>query len=249
MFTIVEIASPQQFRIQVADFLMDKIQAVLRDHGTCSIGLSGGMTPRAVYEKLGGGHSALRGSSRCRALDAEAGPRTGGWEKVCVFLVDERYVPPDHPESNQRLVRETPFRSLHIPEEHLIFPNTALPIDDCMADYTRRLKALWEDRLPDLIVLGMGTDGHIASLFPPLSDLALGDECLVLHTQTELHPIRDRITLSLNTLCAANEQVLLLKGVEKRRTWEEMMASSEDERRWPLKRIMETGKLTVFRCA
>lgn len=215
---------------------MDKIQAAQRDHGVCIVGLSGGRTPRPIYELL-----------------ASSFQLSGSTSHVKFFLVDERCVPPDHPESNQRLVRETLLAACHaepVEARHVVFPNTALPINDCMADYTRRLKELWKDRLPDLVILGMGTDGHTASLFPPLSDLPLGDGRLVLHTKAPegIGPpsARDRITLSLNALSAAGEQVLLLQGKEKQKTWEEMMASSEDERRWPLKRIMETGNLAVI---
>lgn len=218
-----------------AGFLIEQIQAAQHDHGACIVGLSGGSTPRQVYEKLG---------VRCQVLGARF------WEKLHFFLVDERCVPPDHTESNQRLVRETLLKHLPVPEEHLVFPDTMLPIDDCIADYARRLKELWKSHLPDLIILGMGTDGHIASLFPPLSDLALGDERLVLHTRAPdgVGPpaARDRISLSLNAICAADRHVLLLLGPEKKRTWEIMMASDDDERRWPLKRIMETGRLTIF---
>lgn len=217
-------------------FLMGKIRAAQRDHGTCIIGLSGGRTPRAVYEILG-------------IKNAELGIKN--WENIRLFLVDERYVPPDHSESNQRLVRDTLLKHLPIPEENIVFPDTTLPIDACIVDYTRRLKELWKNRLPDLVILGMGTDGHTASLFPPLSDLALGDERLILHTQAPegvccSPAARDRVTVSLNAICVAKEQVLLLQGKEKQRTWKEMMESPEDERRWPLKRVMGTGNLTVF---
>lgn len=209
------------------------MRGALERHGTCIVGLSGGKTPKAVYEKLGVRYQVL-------------GVRF--WKNVHFFLVDERYVPPDHPESNQRMVRETLLKTCHA--EPVEAPDTSLPLADCVADYARRLKALWKDHLPDLIVLGMGTDGHIASLFPPLTDLALGDERCVLHTRAPegIGPpaARDRISLSLNALCAAGRQVLLLQGTEKRRTWEEMMASPEDERRWPLKRVIATGNLTVF---
>lgn len=219
-----------------ADLIQQWIAEAQGKHGNCIVGLSGGKTPKVVYEKLG---------VRCQVLGVRF------WKNVHFFLVDERHVTPDHPESNQRLVRETLLKRLPVPEEHCVFPDTMLPIDACVADYARRLKALWKDHLPDLVILGMGTDGHIASLFPSLTDLALGDERLVLHTCAPegIGPpaARDRISISLNAICAAERQVLLLSGEKKQQTWEEMMASPEDERRWPIKRIIATGNLTVMR--
>lgn len=215
------------------DYIKEVMQGALEGNGTCIVGLSGGKTPKTVYEKL---------SIRCEVLGVRS------WKKVRFFLVDERYVPASHPESNQRLVRETLLKNMPIPEENLVFPNTALPIDACIADYGRRLKELWEDRFPDLIILGMGTDGHVASLFPPLTDSALGSEHIVLATRAPegIGPpsAHDRITLSLNALCSAEHRLLLL-GPEKKQTWETMMASTEGERQWPLKRIIATGGLAV----
>ncbi|OGJ62840.1 6-phosphogluconolactonase [Candidatus Peribacteria bacterium RIFCSPLOWO2_12_FULL_55_15] len=253
-----------------ARFLIEQMQTAQRDHGTCIVGLSGGSTPRLMYEEIG---KALRMALHPNPLpplghelvardpegfsDPERGVEWRG-EGIHIFLVDERYVPPDHPESNQRMVRETLLQHLPLPEKNLTFPNTNLQIDACVADYARRLKALWKYRLPDLIILGMGTDGHIASLFPPLSDLALGDTCLVLHTRAPegIGPpdARDRITLSLNAICAADKQVLLLQGEEKKRAWEEMLSplscrsgrGDGGEGQWPLKRVIATGNLTVI---
>ena len=227
-YSFLPCASVTELTERAARFIRQKIAEAQQADGMCILGLSGGKTPRAVYEELG-----IR-----------------FWEKIRLFLVDERYVPPDHPESNQRLVRETLLKNLHLPEEQCVFPNTVLPIDECVADYTRRLKNMWKEHLPHLIILGMGTDGHIASLFPPLAAVALGDEKLVLHTRAPegIGPpdARDRITLSLNAICAAEEQVLLLQGEEKKRALDEMLASPENERRWPLKQVIATGNLTVI---
>ncbi|MBI3331806.1 6-phosphogluconolactonase, partial [Candidatus Peregrinibacteria bacterium] len=94
--------------------------------------------------------------------------------------------------------------------------------------------------------LGMGDDGHIASLFPPLSDLAFSDEVLVLATATERFDVRDRISLSLNTIASANTSMFLLSGNGKKKIWKGMMASKEDERHWPAKAVLEQTNATVF---
>ena len=146
------------------------------------------------------------------------------------------------------MVRETLLRGPASAAES-VFPDTSLSIDACVNDYVVRVKQLWGDRLPDLVILGMGDDGHIASLFPPLSGLALGDERFALHTttpstgsgQAPRFAVNDRITLALNPIAAAQAHLFLLSGADKLRVWEEMLQSSEDERRWPAKRVLASG--------
>lgn len=190
------------------------------------IGLSGGSTPRPFYEAMGTAKFP--------------------WKDMTVFLVDERHVPPTHEESNQRLIRETLLKSAQIPNERCIFPDTSLPLAKCIDAYARSLISMIDAQMPDLVILGMGDDGHIASLFPPLSDEAMGDERLVLATTTDRFAIHDRISVSLNFLVGAKSQLLLLKGEKKKKVWEEMLASNEDERRWPMKRVLEQGNVTVI---
>ncbi len=226
---LTEIAAEGAFVEQSVAMLRKHIAGAITSRGTCILGLSGGSTPRPIYEALGGE----------KGID---------WSKVWIFLVDERSVPPDHPESNQRLVREALLKNAPIPEGNLVFPDTTLPTGECIQKYAKDLWNLWKDYLPDVVTLGMGDDGHIASLFPPLSDDALSDRFLVLHTTTDRCAISDRITLALNPIAAAGTQIFFLKGKEKKKVWEEMLASPEDERRWPAKRILASGNAVVLAC-
>lgn len=224
-YQFIQTASEQEFVEQSVKQMSDNITKAIEDRGGCILGLCGGSTPRPIYDALG-------------KADLD-------WEKVSLFLVDERYVPPEHSESNQHLIRETLLAHAAIPEEQCVFPNTNLPIDECIAVYTERLKTQWKDYLPDIITLGLGEDGHIASLFPPLSENLLDDTQLVAHTETNQFTVHDRITLTLNPLAAASTAIFFLKGEGKKRVWEEMLAGLEDERRWPAKRILEQEKVTV----
>lgn len=220
-YTNLSAATPEEFIQRAASFLADRIRASVRDRGECIIGLSGGSTPRPIYTALG-------------SMDLP-------WDHVRCFLVDERCVGSDHAESNQRLLRETLVMPGRITEEHAILPQTNLPIDACVIRYAQDLMELMSDHLPDLLVLGMGDDGHIASLFPPVPDLCLGDQALVIHTTTDRFAVHDRITVSLNLLAGSGEQVFLL-GEKKRPTWEAMEQSTEDEHRWPAKRILQSSE-------
>jgi len=207
--------------------LKESIQDAISKRGECMLGLSGGSTPHPIYELLGK-----------EEID---------WAKVTIFLVDERYVPTDDDKSNQKMVRETLLNNASIPESNIILPNTKLSLEECVDDYTKKIKQMIDAQgyLPDVVTLGFGEDGHIASLFPPVSDAALSDQHFALHTQTDKFDVKDRITLTLNVIASAQNHIFFLKGEGKKKVWEEMMESKEDERRWPGKRVIESETATV----
>jgi 6-phosphogluconolactonase len=225
MFSSTLTTSDSAFITAAVQKITDVIAAAIEDHGTACVGLSGGSTPVPVYEAL----------AQVQQID---------WNKVTFFLVDERYCDAMSADSNQKMIAES-FET-QAARLKLVVPNTSLPIDECIAKYAQDLKALWKNRLPDLMILGMGDDGHIASLFPPVSDDALSDAQLVLHTTTDRFAVHDRISISLNAICAAGQQLFLLKGESKKKVWDEMLGSKEDEKRWPAKRVLETGDVSVI---
>ncbi len=227
-FTHLHTTTQAEFIAAAADILQSSIESAIANDGAAIIGLSGGSTPRLVYEALGK-----------REID---------WNAVHVFLVDERFVPANHADANQKLIRETLLTSAKIPERNLVFPDTGLAIEDCIATYTRDLQSLWDKKLPDVVTLGLGSDGHIASLFPPLGDDALDDLKLVLHTTTDAFAVHDRISISLNAIAASGSQIVLLSGTDKKAVWEEMLGSKKDERRWPLKRVLEGEEVVIVSC-
>ena len=192
----------------------------IADNGQAILGLSGGSTPKVIYEALG-------------MSDTD-------WSKVTLFLVDDRYIPADADGSNQKLVRETLLKNANIPEENLIFPNTTLPIEECVTDYETRLAMTILQGIPHSVTLGLGSDGHIASLFPPLSEAAYGDR-LVLHTETDQFDVHDRISTTMAVIGSANRKVFFLKGAEKKAVWEEMLADDDDPLRWPAKAALQLG--------
>lgn len=215
----------QEFILASADIMQSILESALAEDGEAILGLSGGSTPKPIYEELGN-----------RELE---------WENIKLFLVDDRYIAADSSDSNQKLVRETLLAHAQIPESNVVFPDTSLPIEACIAQYATDLQKLWSNKLPDLLTLGLGEDGHIASLFPPVGADALGDEHLVLHTTTDQFAVHDRMTVSLNAIAAAQNHLLLLKGEGKKAVWDEMQHSNDDVSRWPMKRVLETGAVTL----
>lgn len=214
----IPATSDTDFAHKAVEWVSHRMKRAIEDRGQCIIGLSGGSTPKQIYRLLG-------------QEDID-------WSKVFVHLVDERYVPAIHEDSNQGMVRHTLLMHAHIPETHFIFPDTTLPIDECVQDFEGKMHALWSHHLTDVCILGMGPDGHIASLFPPLQPHMMDDTRLVIHTTTDSFVIRDRITLTLNPIASAASHVFLLTGADKKRTWNEMMSGTEDQARWPVKRLL-----------
>jgi 6-phosphogluconolactonase len=198
------------------------IRSAIKEQGRCTLALSGGSTPGPVYEALG------------KLTDID-------WNAVHVCLIDERYVPANNDDSNQKLIRARICANADIPSSNIHFPDTTKPIDECIADYSRKIEML---QPIDVAVLGMGSDGHIASLFPPLTDAAFGPSS-VIHATTDEFAVHDRISLTLPILKEAKESVLLLK-TDKLDVWDAMLASDEDAKRWPLKAIIESSPLMVI---
>jgi len=194
----------EQLSRAAANLLSDRIAAALRDAPRATIALSGGSTPRRLYTLLG----------EAPWRDRIDRPR------LHVFIVDERFVPPDHEDSNQRLMRETllSFSPLAEANFHPI-PYIEGNPDEAARLYETDLRRHFGDQDPprfDVILLGMGPDGHTASLFPG-TDAAQVVDRLVIPT---VNPAggSQRISLTLPVLNAAALDVFLVAGQDKAET-------------------------------
>ena len=213
------------FTPHVVKEISQRIQSAIQERGRCLIGLSGGSTPGPVYEALG--------------LEKNI-----DWSRVTLCLIDDRYVPPHHKASNQLLVHQTLIDGLErVPQ--VILPDTLLPMDVCIVGYEYAISLALQDHGGnfDLLVLGMGDDGHIASLFPVLDHYSLTTKDLVLHTTTDRFDIHDRISLSPQALQRANAAILLLSA-KKEGVLQQLQNSTEGPERWPLKFLED--RTTVF---
>jgi 6-phosphogluconolactonase len=167
--------------------------------GVAHLALSGGTTPGRTYELLGADRAALEG--------------------VHVWFADERCVAPENPESNYRLARETLLDPAELPPERVHrMPGELGPETGAESYEVELLATLGEEpEMPvlDLVVLGIGPDGHVASLFPGARTLQADDGAIchgVLHSPK---PPAERITLSLGALRAARGCLLLATGASK----------------------------------
>tara|TARA_Y100000310_G_C20505600_1_gene726254 strand:- start:48 stop:743 length:696 start_codon:yes stop_codon:yes gene_type:complete len=221
-FDGIQATSEEEFVALGTELLVERLTQSIEEFGHAIIGLSGGSTPKPIYEELGK-----------QPID---------WDKVTVFLVDDRYVEADDDDSNQKLVRDTLLRNAAIPEEQIIFPNTTIPINECIDDYEQRLAEVLSKGIPHIVTLGLGEDGHIASLFPPVPSEGYGDR-LVIHTTTDAFAVRDRISTTMVVIGSADRKIFFLKGEQKKFVWDEMMSSDaeEDMDRWPARAALALG--------
>ena len=160
-------------------------------HAGGSIVLTGGSTPRRAYE-----------------LAAELEP---DWSRVEVWWGDERCVPPDDGESNYAMAKAALLDRLEVQPKAVHRIQGELGRDDGAAEYERELA---ETGTFDLVLLGLGGDGHVASLFPNFPTLDVTDRDVV-GSEAGLEPFVDRISLTLPRLCDTHELLFLVAGEDK----------------------------------
>ena len=176
--------------------------------------LSGGPTAKDCYENLS---AATSGAGAGGGSAGTGGPAEAfDWSLVDIYMGDERIVPPDDPDANQRLVREAIVD--RVPDVGSFTPMpTAGPPEQCAADYQRVLAAVLAGPGIDLIHLGLGADGHTASLFPNAPTLDAGPDELAFATEDpngrNPHP---RLTVTLPVIDAARLVVFTVTGDAKR---------------------------------
>jgi 6-phosphogluconolactonase len=181
--------------------------------GTCnpfSVALAGGNTPRRLYATLA----------------APPFRQRVPWERVHVFWGDERCVPPDHPASNYRMARETLLDHVPLPACNVHRVRGELGPEAAAQEYAGELRAFFGTRWPafDLILLGMGNDGHTASLFPASEALQEATRPVVgVTAHYQDRPAR-RVTLTPPALNAARQVMFLVSGAGKAETLRAVLA-------------------------
>ncbi len=202
--------------------------------GRFTVALSGGSTPRALYSLL-----ATPGF-------AERIP----WSKVHLFWGDERCVPPDRADSNYRMVRESLLTKISIPSENIHRMAGEKEPKTTAVEYEKELKTFFqlsEGALPrfDLILLGLGEDGHTASLFPGSAAL---DETEHLVAKVYVKKLNaHRLTLALPVLNESAQIYFLVAGKTKATIVKELLGTHPTMAKFPAQRIQPVnGALTWF---
>ena len=188
-----------------AEHIVETCEQAIRSRAVAYLALAGGGTPRAAYALLS---------------QPEYAP-TIDWKRLQVFWSDERMVPPGHADSNYRLAAEALLWRVPIPPENIHRMRGELAPTEAAQDYEaemRSIRAPGEDGFPcfDLMMVGMGDDGHIASLFPGSPALLERQRWVVAseHNQPP-PPLVSRLTLTLPVINAAAAVLVVVSGEKK----------------------------------
>ncbi len=207
--------------IALAQAVEDDLRAALRARGHASLVVSGGSTPRAFLREL-----ARR--------DLE-------WSRVVVTLADERWLPPQHARSNQRMLHETLLQDAAAAARFVPLHRDGMTPEAAAAEVGAAIARMG---MPfDVVVLGMGLDGHTASLFPDGDRLA---EALDAHGTAWVSSMRAasideaRITLTLPALVTARQLYLHIEGIDKLRAYAALDAAS------PLGAVLAAAPVDVY---
>jgi 6-phosphogluconolactonase len=227
------LTTPQDLFQAAAEEVIRVATDAIAQRGRFTIALSGGSTPRNLYILIA----------------ANAGASVP-WDKVFFFWSDERHVPLDDPDSNYRMAKESLLSKVPVPPSN-IFPVPAGKQDAEAAanDYEQTLKKFFAsgNELPrfDLILLGMGPDGHTASLFPETPALQEKSRLVAANRVDKLKT--NRITFTLPLLNAARSVLFLVSGGDKAAVLHEVLEGNAPGEKYPSKLVRPTnGKLTWF---
>jgi 6-phosphogluconolactonase len=207
-----------------AHLLVEIANKAVNETGKFTIALCGGSSPRRLYEMLA----------------AEPFKNQIAWEKTFIFWGDERFVPPDDPENNARMARKLLLNQVPVPSNQILPIPTAGRPQKAAENYASTLASVFDGDFPDfdLILLGLGENGHTASLFP---------EADVLKEQTRWTGTvylgdkkQYRITLTTPAINHAKNIIFLVFGANKADILSKVLAGPYQPQKWPAQLIDPT---------
>jgi 6-phosphogluconolactonase len=224
-YHLIVAASPEELARQAAEQIAAGIDLALAERDRAQIALAGGETPRAAYGRLGGEHLP--------------------WERVDVLLGDERWVSADDPSSNARMLRETLLAQPPASRArfHPVPTDRPNPEDSAVA-YAAELALICPGLLPrfDVILLGLGDDGHTASLFPGTAAPGVSDRAVTIGEGKGL----PRITLTAPVLSAARRVIFLVSGAGKRQALARLLDPNEPAERTPARLVRPASEVVIL---
>ncbi len=224
-----ELETPEAAAEAAAHCILARLGDALSGQPHAALALSGGRAPAALFRRLA------------------ASPFL--WDRVHFFWVDERSVPPGHPDSNYRLARETLLDPLRAPPSHVHRIHGELRPDEAARRYAGEIREFFgldEGQLPafDVMHLGLGPDAHTASLFPGeprIADRSGIAAAVYVETRNTW-----RVTLLPGVILAARHVVLLTPGAEKAAAVAAVLNEPYDPLRWPAQVVTHHGRHVVW---
>ena len=212
-----------------AQWVHDRAWAAVNARGRFTLALSGGNTPRALYRRMADG------------------PRLP-WDRTVFCFGDERNVPPDSPESNARMAKEALTGQPFVNQRSVYRIKGELPADEAAADYEQTLHTLFPgaNGFPafDLILLGLGPDGHTASLFPHSPALVERTRWVASNWVEKFRT--HRITLTFPVLNAGAEVLFMVAGEDKAWALKEVLKGSAPVPEIPARGVVPTSGRVTF---
>lgn len=226
MSRIVEVLADKSTLIERSQsIILDRLETAIASRDQFTIALSGGSTPKPLYESLA-------------SLSLP-------WEKIHIFWGDERYVAATDPDSNQLMARQAWLDKVAIPESNIHPMNTTAddPVKDAKLHQTQ-LQHFFQTQpgeIPtfDLILLGMGDDGHTASLFPHTNALTVRDSLVTVGNKDG----QPRLTFTVPLINQARCVLFVVAGASKRPALKQVFAAESDEMNYPSRLIAPQGEL------
>lgn len=218
---MLQYDSYESLSIAAAHFFTVACQRSITAHGKFTVALSGGNTPKRLYELL-------------------ATPEFSNninWKKVFIFFSDERYVPHHDPESNFNMASKTLLDHITIPQKNIFaIPVSSSPVKDALA-YEAAVKQMTGDVkfAFDLILLGMGADGHTASLFPG-NEIVNEKKRLVKEVFVKEKNMY-RISFTLPLINRAKQVLLLVSGEEKKEVLKKILTKRNKIKQLPVQLV------------
>jgi 6-phosphogluconolactonase len=229
----------EQMNRDAAAFVCDWARRCVDERGRFTIALSGGTTPRRLYERMARPPYDVRIP----------------WSHVHLFWGDERCVPPTHPDSNYLMAYRALISKVAPPADHVHRPPAELtPPERAAQQWEKDLRDFFQNRIVDetlpsfdLILLGMGPDGHVASLFPGDPALEETERWVTAVTDPRGEPAVPRLTLTLPLINHARCVLFLVSGNGKREAVRAVLGDGEQVRvRYPAARVRPNSRLLWF---
>jgi 6-phosphogluconolactonase len=219
---LMGVKDPTELAQKALELFTDSAQKAINEKGVFYVAISGGKTPQRFFQLLG----------------TETGSLNLPWDKIELFWVDERCVKPDSPESNYLVAANTFLDKVGIPQKNIHrIGGEHIDYSRAVEEYTSILRNVFNltpGHFPEfnLMILGMGPDGHIGSLLP--NSYALFDTDDLVTVVYQMEEGLDRITLTHPVMCAAQQLIIMVSGEEKAHIVHDVLLGGPDEVKYPV---------------